>query len=205
MPRPAMSGAEPWVACAIAWLGPALRPGGEAEAADQAGGLVGEDIAEHVGGHDDIVFLRRHHQAHREGVDDGFVIVHVRVFRGDLRHSSTNMPQPSLKTVSLCTTVSCLRRERASSKASRATFADPLRVMTRTEIVDVMGRAELAAAGDDVAVRLEAFVILAHDDEVDILMHGGQRGIGCAGRILAKRSKCLRRIGCGLIASGIFG
>ena len=88
------------------------------------------------------------------------------------------MPQPSLNTVFLWTSVSCLRRLRASSSAARATLRLPVREMTRTEIVISSLGPELARARDHVAVRLEAFVVLAHDDEVDVVVNAADVLVG---------------------------
>src|SRR5918998_637649 len=92
-----------------------------------------------------------------------------------LRHSSTNMPQPSLNTVSLWTSVSFRRRWRASSSAAFATRRLPGRDR------HVVRRAELAAAGDHVAVGLKTLVVLPHDDEVDAVVEAADVRVG-AGR-----------------------
>jgi hypothetical protein len=63
--------------------------------------FVGKDVAERVGR--DVEALRVAHQPHREGVDDDVVDAPVGVFGGEHLHSSTNIPQLNLNTVSLCT------------------------------------------------------------------------------------------------------
>ena len=93
-------------------------------------------------------------------------------------HSSTNMPQPSLKTVFLCTTVSRFLRCRAISRAARATRDEPAPGDDAHRNRHVLRRAELARARDHVAVRLKALVVLAHDDEVDVVVDGAQARIG---------------------------
>ena len=61
MPRPAMSGADPWIGSNIdgaAPLGIEVGAGGEAEAAREGGPEVGQDVAEQVGPDDDVEGLR---------------------------------------------------------------------------------------------------------------------------------------------------
>jgi hypothetical protein len=85
------------------------------------------------------------------------------------------MPQPSLNTVFLCPAVSRLLRVRAISKAARHPRAAGPRDHADRD-GHVLGWTELAAARHHVAVRLEALVVLAHDDEVDILVQRAEAG-----------------------------
>ena len=65
----------PWCRC---W-----RPA-RAQPADQAGDLVAQDVAEHVGGHHDVELLRPHHQLHGGVVHDHVVgLDPALVFLGD--------------------------------------------------------------------------------------------------------------------------
>ncbi len=80
---PAMSGAEPCVACAIAYRSPTHETRRETEPADESRALVGEDVAELVGRHDDVVLLRLHDELHREAVDQHFFELDIRIV---LRH-----------------------------------------------------------------------------------------------------------------------
>src|SRR5687767_9504109 len=96
-------------------------------------------------------------------------------------HSSTNMPQPSLNTVSLCTMVSLFRRACAMrSAAIRHLAASPAGNDAHRDR-HVVRRPALAAAGHDVAVGLKALVVLAHDDEIDVVIDAADVRIG-AGR-----------------------
>ena len=110
--------------------------GRQAEAADQAGADIGEDVAELVGGHHDVVLLRRHHELHRDGVDHALIEGDVGIVFGDLaaflREHAAGQPVHRL----LVRGGHLLaRRVRASSNASRATRFEPLRVMTRMATV----------------------------------------------------------------------
>jgi hypothetical protein len=79
-----MSGAEPWTASKIAARSPRFAPGGYAEAADQPGDEVGQDVAKQVHGHDDIEALGGEHQLHAGGIDDHVVVLDVGILGGDL-------------------------------------------------------------------------------------------------------------------------
>ena len=62
-----------------------IGAGRHAEAADQARHLVGQNIAEEIGGHDHIELPRVHHELHGAGIDD--TIVHrdpAFIFLGDV-------------------------------------------------------------------------------------------------------------------------
>ena len=80
---PAMSGAEPCVACAIACFSPTHKARREAQPADQTGADIGQDVAELVGRDDHVELLRRHDELHRDGVDQHFLEFDIRIF---LRH-----------------------------------------------------------------------------------------------------------------------
>ncbi|CEE61328.1 hypothetical protein XAC2852_200040 [Xanthomonas citri pv. citri] len=56
----------------------------QAQAADQAGAQVGDDVAEQVGGHDDVELLGTHHQLHAGVVDDHFLEFDFRILRGHI-------------------------------------------------------------------------------------------------------------------------
>lgn len=53
---------------------------------------------------------------------------------------------------------------------------------------------EFACAGEGVPVSVEAFGVFAHDDQVCAFDDGVAAGEGLAGRMLAKRPKCLRMV-----------
>ena len=73
MPLPAMSGAEPCTASKIAAFVADIRARRRAEAADQPGHQVGQDVAEQVGRDDHVELPRVQHQLHGAGVDDAVV------------------------------------------------------------------------------------------------------------------------------------
>ena len=65
-----------------------VAPGNHPQAADEAGAQVGNDVAEQVGGHDDVELFRPHHQLHAAVVDDQLVVLDVRILRGDFARVS---------------------------------------------------------------------------------------------------------------------
>ena len=93
-PVPAMSGAEPWIASNRP--GPAgaeRRRRREADAAADGRGEVGQDVAEHVLGDDDVVGRRLLDELHRHRVDELVAELDVGVVGRDLgrrtrRHSA---------------------------------------------------------------------------------------------------------------------
>ena len=64
-----MSGAEPWHGWNSAVRVADVARRRHAHAADQRGGLVGQDVAEHVLGHDDVEVPRLAHEVERRRVD----------------------------------------------------------------------------------------------------------------------------------------
>ncbi len=81
---PAYFGALPWVASKSAISSPVLAPGREAQAADEAGAEVAEDVTEQVGHHHDVVELGLLHQLHGHVVDDAIVELDLRELLGDI-------------------------------------------------------------------------------------------------------------------------
>jgi hypothetical protein len=80
---PAYLGALPWVGSKTAYLSPRLARG-EAEAADEAGAEVADDVAEHVLGDEHRVVLRVLEHPHADGVDVRLVGPDARVVLGHL-------------------------------------------------------------------------------------------------------------------------
>ena len=74
---PAYFGAEPCVGSKTAASLAEVRAGREAEAADQAGAEVGDDVAVEVRQHEHVVLLGPLHELHREVVDDAVVELDV--------------------------------------------------------------------------------------------------------------------------------
>ena len=66
MPRPAMSGAEPWMGSNNPPRAPAPSDaeGNRPEGAREHGGLVGDNVAEHILGHDDVEISRPLQEVH---------------------------------------------------------------------------------------------------------------------------------------------
>ena len=132
MLRPAMSGAEPcwaWATQAIADIDRATEP----EAPGQLGGLIGEDVTEHVGGDDDVETVRAPDQGGGGGVDDQLLQLDIGELPGDLADLRRNSPSDSFTTLALWTAVTLWRRSRASSNAACATAEQALAVILRME------------------------------------------------------------------------
>ena len=84
---PAMSGAEPCCACAIACAVAGIERGGEPEAAADLRGEVRQDVAEHVGGHHHVERAGVAHQQRRHRIHDPLLVVHGREARRHRAHA----------------------------------------------------------------------------------------------------------------------
>ena len=71
---PRCPGALPCTASNTADLGPEVRPGHDAEPADQARAQVRHDVAVQIRQQQHVELLRVHHQVHARGVDDPLVV-----------------------------------------------------------------------------------------------------------------------------------
>ena len=167
-PGPAMSGAEPCCACAMQCVVAGVDRAAEAEAAGQLRGLVGQDVAEHVGGDDHVEALRRRAPAAPPWRRRSARRAHVRdTPAATLRTSRRNRPSESLQHVGLVHGGHLAAALRASSKAaSRDARASPCARDLAHGERDVRRRHELAGAREHVAVGVEALGVLAHDHEV---------------------------------------
>jgi hypothetical protein len=154
------------------------KAGRHAQPPDEAGGFVGQDVAEHVGGDDDVEALRIADQARRHRIDDDLVDGDVRKLRGDPvalldEHAAAELEH------------GVLVNQRQQLAALPGELEGGPRDARRAEAGNdahrdrhVLGRPELARPGHDVAVGLEALVILAHDDQVNIVVDGAEVGEG---------------------------
>ena len=75
---PLYFGALPWVASKTAPSGPMFAPGRHAQAADQPGRQVAEDVAVEIRQHQHVVQLGLLHQLHAHVVDDAVLELDVR-------------------------------------------------------------------------------------------------------------------------------
>ena len=141
-----------------------------AEPADQAGRFVGQDVAEHIGRHHHVKILRVAYQPHRHRIDDDLVDSHVgKVLRGAItlldEHAAAEFEHGVF-----------MNQRQQLAPVPRQIQRDarhPLAADARDHAYrnrHVIGRPELARTGDDVAVGLKAFVVLAHDDQVDVVV-----------------------------------
>ena len=167
MSRPAMSGAEPWAAWAIAWVSGGVQRRGDAQRSGDLAGQVGQDVAEHVLGDDDVELVGVADQVHGHRVDVEVVELDVGVLARRSRGTRRGTGRWSVfSTLALCTMVTLLRRCRASSKA---TCGD---LLHRGAGDDAHARSrrwrghELAGAGEGVAVGVEALGVLPHDHQI---------------------------------------
>ena len=178
MPRPAMSGAEPCVACAIATSpSPMHRPGAmprpptrPAASSDRMSPnmLVVTTTSKLCGSRTSrIAKVSTITSSTRTS---GYSAA-------SFLHSSTNMPQLELEhrvLVDVGEVLAALARqlERGARDAAAAGARDHAHRQRH-----LVGRAELARAGDHVAVGLEALVVLAHDHQVDVVVQAADVGI----------------------------
>ena len=96
-----MSGAEPCTASKTATSSPMLAPGRHAEAADQTGAQVREDVAVEVLQTQHVELVRVHHELHAGGIDDGVVGLDLGVVLGDLAEAVEEEPVGELHDVGL--------------------------------------------------------------------------------------------------------
>ena len=166
---PAMSGAEPWTGSNMLRsraIGVDVAAGGQADAAGDGGGEVGEDVAEQVVGDDDVEACRIRHQEDRGGVD---VLVVDRDV-GELGRDRVERAGPEVR-----------RRGRARwscGPASASCAAGPgrgrrrrgRRARRRTRVEALLGRDLVRRADADRAAGADVGTLgaLADDDEVDL-------------------------------------
>ena len=82
----------------------------DAEAADQPGAQIRDDVAVEIRQHQHVELLRVHHQLHARGVDDPLVVGDVgEVARRRVRTLSRNSPSLSFMMLALWIAVTCLR------------------------------------------------------------------------------------------------
>ena len=89
---PVYFGAEPCVASKTAHVGADVAAGRHAEAADQAGSQVADDVAVEVRQHEDVELLGPLHELHADVVDDPVPRLDLGVVRRDLADASRKSP-----------------------------------------------------------------------------------------------------------------
>ena len=166
--RPAISGAEPCCACATAKSRSGIEGSPDAEAAGDFARLIGENVAEHVGGDDDVELARIADQQCRHGVDQALFTHDIRMPRRLLAHAVEEKPLGQPQHIGLVNRRHLApppRREREGRlgdalAALAADLADRQREVGR--------RHELARPRMHGAVRVKALGVLAHDHEIDV-------------------------------------
>ncbi len=153
----------------------------QAEAAGQLRRLVGQDVPEHVGGDDDVELSRVADQVRRGRIDQHLRVCDVRMRLG----CTARLGQEDA--VGQTHHVRLVHRDHAPAAAAGKLEGDPRDPRRRPgrDLAhgdpDARHGEELGRARRHVAVGIEAFGILAHDDQVHLRCHGRQRGVG-AGR-----------------------
>ena len=161
-----------------------VRARRDPEAADQPGGEVADDVAVEVRQHEDVELLRPLDELHRERVDEHLARGDVRVVGRDLAEDGEKEPVRELHDVrlrhagDLTTPVRARVLEREADDPLRRGGADGLHGDARAggDLLRLQGVQGLdhvrrgVGAGFVLDARVEVLRVLAHDDEVDILV-----------------------------------
>jgi hypothetical protein len=171
-----------------------VRPGGDAEPADQARGQVGDDVAVQVREHQDVVQVGLLHELHAHVVDDPVLELDVRELLGDLPRDAQVEAVGVLHDVRLVH-----RRDLAAALAAgvlEGEADDPLGAGDRERLdrdarvgLDP-GSGELLDPADQVTAVLRALLeldarvqvlgVLADDDQVDVVVARAHAGVRLA-------------------------
>src|SRR5437016_11802143 len=174
---------------------PQVGAGGQAEPAHQAGRQVGQDVAVEVGHDDHVVFLRVLHQLHRHVVDDAVIELDVRVLFGDLLRHLQEEAVGELHDVGLVHSGHLSPSMAAGVIEGKV---DDARARCHRNGFDAEPRVEpdrLAGGGADLLDHLLGFRfalleldpgidvlgVLAHDDQVDVVVAGANTWVALAG------------------------
>jgi hypothetical protein len=171
----------------------------EAEAADQAGAEVRDDVAVEVGTDEHVVLLGPLDELHREVVHDAVFELHVAVFLGDLARDAQEEAVRELHDVRLvdrghlaaAVLAGIVEGELDDAPRSRdrdGLHRDP-RVEPETGVAVVLDPVDQVARVRAPLLELdpgvEVFRVLAHDDEVDILVSRAHAPVALARSYLA--------------------
>ncbi len=183
--------------------------GGEAEAAGDLGGLVGQDVAEHVGGDDHVERARVAHQQRRHGVDDTLLVGDVGVV---LRHRAHALEKQAVGHAQHVGLVHRRHLAAAAGGEAECRLGDAggaLAADLAHRQGEVGRRHELAEAVVHRAVGIEPLGVLAHDDEIHLLAATRRKARARAGRAdVSEQRQALaqfpRRVEAALGHRGIF-
>ena len=146
-----------------------MAPGRRAEAADQAGDQIREDVAEQVGGDDDVELPGVQHQLHRAGIDDAVIAFDPAfIFLGDLLAGFQENAGQCLQHVGLVHQSDLFAPEfhgmlKGERTMRRATLAR-VDAGGHRHGMRVVADRDVVFEGD-----VEAFEVFAHQDQVDIV------------------------------------
>ena len=190
MPLPAMSGAEPCVACAIARSGPADKSRRKPEPADESRCGIRQDVAERIRGDDHVELLRLHDELHRERIHQHFVVGDVGILLRELPAFLGEHAAGELEHRVLVDGREMLAGTLPRQLESRARHLARALARNHPHADRHVGRrTKLAVAHEHIAIGRHAFVVLPHDDrDRRRRRRAATPGSDLAGRMFAKRS-----------------
>ena len=148
-------------------LASGVERGGKPQAAGDFARFVGQDVAVHIGGDDDIELARVTHQQRRHGVDDALVVGDVGVARSNRTHALEVKAVRYPQHIGFVHGGDFLAPPHGELERG---LRDPRRALPRNlahRQRQIRRRHEFAGTEMHGAVGIEAFRVLAHDDEID--------------------------------------
>ena len=140
--------------------------GRQAQAADQPGTEIRQDIAEQIGGYDDVEILRLHHELHGTGIDDQLFVLEIIVLLGQLAAHFEKQPRGGFHDVGLVRQRHLLASARACHLEGE--LEDALALFTSN---DRQGLGALAVLGHGLALTgIHAALVFTDSDDVEIVV-----------------------------------
>jgi hypothetical protein len=144
-------------------LGADVGPGDDAEAADQAGAEVGQDVAVEVLGDDDVEPVRVAHHVHGGGVDDDLLELDGGVAGGHAAGAVEHQAVGHLHDVGL------VHRGDAAAAVLGGVLEGVLGDAGAALVGDELDALGYPGEDHDLVARVEVFRVLADDDQIDAL------------------------------------